>query len=103
MPPKSLSVNDSRSLSGRRMLCARVSSVSERGFGLLEALIGLGLLVTALVGIAEVFVIARRAVGDGRVATSEVVLATQRIEQLGASSFDEVEWGEQVEELPPFV
>jgi type II secretory pathway pseudopilin PulG len=77
--------------------------VRERGFGLVEALIAMGLVTTALVWLAEVFGIARRASNDVRAATSEVALATQKLEELRSSGFDDAEVGEQVEDLPPFV
>ena len=70
--------------------------MAPAGFSLIEVLIASGLLSTALVALAQVFVIATRANVDARDTTSATVLAVQKIEEFRAapptSSVDAVEY-----------
>jgi hypothetical protein len=69
------------------------------GFCLVEVLIATGLLAFALVALAEVFAMATRANVETRRATSEVILATQKLEEFQSLPFDELVPGETVEYL----
>lgn len=60
------------------------------GFSVLEALVAVGLLAVAVVGLAQVFVAATRAVAAASDTTTETILAAQKVQQLVslAWSFD---------------
>ena len=70
---------------------------------MIEALVAGALLASAIVGTGGVFALATRAGIDTRTLTTEVVLATQRLEELRGTPFDEQVRGETVESLGTFV
>src|SRR5437870_8092512 len=59
-------------------------SDSEAGFSLAEVMVATGLLVTALVAVAQLFAIATSANTSSRNTTFTTVLAEQKLEQLRA-------------------
>jgi len=65
----------------------RQSIRSESGFSLIEVVIAAGLLVTALVSLAQLFAIAARSNSSARVATVSAILAAAKVEELRSVAF----------------
>ena len=82
-----------------RRQSSRCGRTKSAGFCLVEVLISTGLLASALVALAYVFAIAARAHVETRARTSEVILATQKLEEFRALPFDDPPAGEAVEYL----
>ena len=71
------------------------NSGDEAGFSLLEVLIACGILATALIGLAQLFVVAIAANTSARSTTYAAVLAEQKVEELRALT-----WGFDSSGLP---
>ena len=67
-----------------------VDDRAEQGFSLIEVLIVASLIVGAVTGVAQVFVIAARTVNDARHATYATVLAARKMEELRAAPLSAV-------------
>lgn len=66
---------------------------SAAGFSLLDALIAAGLLATALLSLAQVIALATRTTAAAGRVTDAALLAAQKIEQLRAGSWSELQPG----------
>lgn len=74
---------------------AKCSSSKEAGFSLVETLIATGLMVTAVVALAQLFAISTQANAAGRNSTYAAILAEQKMEQLRG-----LNWGFDLIGLP---
>jgi hypothetical protein len=74
---------------------AKCSSSNDAGFSLVETLIATGLMVTAVVALAQLFAISTQANAAGKNSTYAAVLGEQKMEQLRA-----LNWGFDLIGLP---
>ncbi|HVG17908.1 MAG TPA: prepilin-type N-terminal cleavage/methylation domain-containing protein [Blastocatellia bacterium] len=70
-----------------RTVAGALNDAGERGFTLVEAVIAMLVTVVALVGIAGMFTVAMKTNASSRNMTTATTFAQDKIEQLGATSF----------------
>lgn len=61
----------------------------ERGFSLVEVIVAIGLLTAVFVGVAHLFAASASANASARRITLATIAAVDKMEQLGASAFDD--------------
>jgi type II secretory pathway pseudopilin PulG len=63
-------------------------STSPRGFTLFETLIATGILVTALAGLAQLFILSSQLTAQANIAGAALSAAQEKLEDLGGAAFD---------------